>query len=110
MIDQTRLSHVEQIAELATHKTPGGGKPHDGEESGLGHANLGVARRKLITGEAGPFELVRSLETKGRNVTDLHAVLARADEFKFSGGANMATRLDAEERRKIVRAILEVCR
>ncbi len=69
-----------------------------------------LAVQARLTGDHGPFELVRSLEARGRNVSDLHVVLARADELKFSGGGNAATRLDAEERRRIVRAILEVCR
>jgi hypothetical protein len=63
-----------------------------------------------LTGESGPFELVRSLEARGRNISDLHAVLARADEMKFSGGSAAATPLDAEERRRIIRVMLEVCR
>jgi hypothetical protein len=70
-----------------------------------------LALQASLSGEPGPFELVRSLEAQGRNVSDLHAVLAQADEIKFSGGGgNAATRLDAADRRRIVRGILEVCR
>jgi hypothetical protein len=89
--------------------------------AGLGRAELpddafyskaleALAIQARLDGAAGPFELVRALESRGRNVSELQAVLARADEMKFSGGASLATRLDAGERRRIVRSLLEACR
>ena len=63
-----------------------------------------------LEGDGGAFELVRKLESRGRDMSDLQTVLARADEMKFSGAGSLVTRLDAEERRKIVRALLEACR
>jgi hypothetical protein len=68
-----------------------------------------LALQAQLAGRGGAFELVRSLETEGRDVADLRLVLGRADEMKFSGGAT-AVRLDPAERRRIAQAVKEVCR
>lgn len=67
-----------------------------------------LAAQAKLTGEAGPTELVRRHESQGHDVSDLHRLLARADERKFSGG--LATQLDSAERQRFARAVKEVCR
>jgi hypothetical protein len=68
-----------------------------------------LALQAGLTGNSGPFEFVRSLETEGGDVSALHLVLGRADEIKFSGG-NLASRLDVAERRRVAQTVREVCR
>jgi hypothetical protein len=74
----------------------------------LDKAHEALVLQAGLVGESGAFELVDSLERRGREVGDLRKVLARADEAKFSGG--VAARIDPEERRRIARALKEACR
>lgn len=67
-----------------------------------------LAAQARLKGEAGPAELVWTLESKGRDVGDLRSLLARADERKFSGG--LAVQLDPAERQRLAQAVREVCR
>jgi hypothetical protein len=96
-------------------------KERDRLISGLGRASLpddsffsqalgALTIQASLDNEAGPFELIRALEGRGKNVSDLQILLARADEMKFSGGANPAPRLEPDERGRIIVSLKEVCR
>jgi hypothetical protein len=85
------------------------GRGNLSDEAFLDKAHEALALQAGLAGESGAFELVYALEANGRDVNDLRAVLARADEAKFSGGG-VAARLDAEERQRIARAVKEACR
>lgn len=68
-----------------------------------------LALQAQLAGRPGPFEFVRAVEDSGMDASDLHLVLGRADEIKFSGG-NLASRLDVAERRRIAQAVREACK
>ncbi len=68
-----------------------------------------LTMQAALAGESGPFEFIHSLETRGRDTSDLRAILARADEIKFSGGG-AAVPGDAGEQRRIAGVLREVCR
>jgi len=79
------------------------------EEDFYPKAHAVLSTQAALAGESGAFELIDALESRGHDTSELRAVLARADEIKFSGGG-VSAKVDAAEQRRVMGLLRKVCR